>query len=124
MDEAHKLKSHETFSFHLVKKLESPVILFTATPMINKPIDLHWILALIWKPEWARFNGDAISVDDYRQADAQIQTTTTAEKLDHKVGEFAWVLDLASYYTRAGSHGQNQMPASAEKVYSGSRSSR
>jgi len=94
--------THKTFSFHLVKKLEFLVILFTATPMINKPIDLHGLLALIWKPAWARSNDDAIPVDDYRYADAQIQNTITAENVDRKVGEFAWVLDPTSYYTRAG----------------------
>lgn len=68
--------------------------------MINKPIELHGLLALIRKPEQARSNNDAITVE--RQADTQIQESITAENFDGNVGKFAWVLDPASYeyYTR------------------------
>ncbi|KAI9810553.1 MAG: hypothetical protein M1827_006226 [Pycnora praestabilis] len=66
-DEAHKLKSYRTRTSWSVKKLNCPHLIFmSATPMINKPLDLSGILHLLWKPE---FKSDPLPEEsDYEAA--------------------------------------------------------
>ena len=53
-DEAQKLKSVRTVTHVPVSQLQARFyLLLTATPMINLPMDLHGLLSLLWKPEWA-----------------------------------------------------------------------
>ena len=49
-DEAQKIKNTRSISFQSVKGLDAGIMcLPTATPMINKPSDLHGLLRMIWK---------------------------------------------------------------------------
>lgn len=53
-DEAQKMKSEFTVTHKsLVDLHASSHILLTATPMINRPLDLAGLLTLFWHEEWA-----------------------------------------------------------------------
>jgi hypothetical protein len=60
--------------------------------MINKPMDLHGLLALIWKSEWARPSTESVdttTIDEYKQANEDMQKTLTVENLYREAGKFA-----------------------------------
>lgn len=52
-DEAPKLKSPITMTSRSIKALGAPRhLLLTATPMVNRPLDLHGLLSVFYRPEW------------------------------------------------------------------------
>ena len=54
LDEAQNIKSNKAMAFRSPELLEVPVkTLLTATPMLTKPDDLHGVLSLLWKDEFA-----------------------------------------------------------------------
>lgn len=49
------------------------IVFITATLMINKPLNLTGVLALLWKPEFA--TATDLAIDDYEAAKEDMKVT-------------------------------------------------
>ncbi|KAL8795802.1 MAG: hypothetical protein Q9182_007485 [Xanthomendoza sp. 2 TL-2023] len=69
-DEAQRVKHPSTLTHRSVKELEALfMVQLTATPIINRPVDLFGLLRLFWKASWAESpderGKDAVQVQGY-----------------------------------------------------------
>ena len=116
-DEAQKIKNTKSISFQSVKGLGARITcLLTATPMINKPADLHGLLSMVWKKEWADGQEDRASAEDYDEA---MQEVNRAGLLcQDNIEDFLWVLNPSTFasHTIAVQTGGQMDPLVASQV--------
>ena len=98
-DEVQKTKSDHTLAHRSVANPNARHInLLTATPMINRPLDLLGLLYLIWKEEWDTFDGsdgsqalDSMAGSQMDESDGDrerqsLRSKTTGEKHENSEG--------------------------------------
>ena len=85
-DEAQRLKNPFTHSHISVARLRAPILNFlTATPMINRPIDLVGFLHLVWKDEFEIEDGQSQDGADDNMVDTSFSINQEFEQAKAKL---------------------------------------
>ncbi|HEY0206645.1 MAG TPA: SNF2-related protein [Acetobacteraceae bacterium] len=116
-DETHRLKSVGTLSWHAADRLGvARLLLLSATPMINRPIDLEGLLALAWKPDLAGQHpvgpGLVLPLEVYEDAGAALDAvrgSTTDPKLLRKWSAILHPASFRAHMNRRNEAGQVEL---------------
>ena len=88
LDEAHSVKTRRTLRHQSIAKLNAThKVLITATPIINKPRDLHGLLSLFWQPSFSNQLSSDMQVDHYSRMDEPLKSSSCPDSnvLDQSV---------------------------------------
>jgi hypothetical protein len=119
-DEGHRVKNRRTRTAIAMLRVSAPIlVIITATPMINKPLDLFGPLSYIWKSSWDSYMEDGagqLGLDEYRRIGQEMrQLPTTLVHSD--LSPFLPCLHPASFrYHAVKSSDDHQMSVEAAEA--------